>query len=220
MVKMVWDIHRWETDALFQNLLDYGDLLEEQLSRVCTLDKLRIHAGPPIFSEEDFADWQVEVNLHEERYEKDFPGKIRYSFIVLLQIIIETRLRAACDEIFKRRELQLTESDMRGGAIDRARLFLERVANVSVADSQLWQELTDLQKIRDCIVHTNGFLAASRDGKRLREIAKCKVGISLDPSGSLAIDQEYCRTAVGSARRFFKELFGSAGFGPIDPVIT
>lgn len=219
MVRIAWDMHRWETEVLFGRLFGYQEMMEERFARMRAVDKARVDQRPPQLSEEDFAEWRDKLLAHEERYNRDFPRNMRYSFVVLLQIIIETRLRAACDEISRRKRLQLTEGNLRGSAIDRARLFLSKVASLDVSNSQLWQQLTDLQKIRDCVVHANGIVADSRDSTHLRQVVGSKVGVSLDPSGALAIDQEYCGAALESARRFFEELFDSAGFGPAFPKV-
>lgn len=115
MVKIRWDMHRWETEHDLDNYRDYMVMSEDQFNKVCKAEEARILRGFP--SEEEL---QVEHYLFEERFKKDFPSKIRYSFVVLLQIIFEMRLKAACDEISKRKGLLLKESELKGASIERA----------------------------------------------------------------------------------------------------
>ena len=97
-------MHRWETEFAFDSLADYLDIIEDQFENVRKLEQNRIPQNKTVgLSEEEFSERQSEIQFFENRYERDFPSKIRYSFVVLLYIVLETRLRAACDEISKRR---------------------------------------------------------------------------------------------------------------------
>lgn len=219
MVKIHWDIHRFDTEFAFDNLTDYLEMMENQFEVVRELERKNIPQNPPPgLSEEEFADWQSEIQFFEERYESDFPSKFRYSFLVLLLIVVETRLRAACNEITKRRDLELKEKDLKGVAIERAKTFLDKVANVPVRDQEAWQWLKDFQKVRDCIVHANGRIEVSRDKKRLKELCKKDFGLSID-AGSLMIEHEYCTKTLKIAQSFFDQLLDSAGFGSSIPVV-
>ena len=184
-MKIWWDLHSWETEFALDNIKDYIEMIEAQFDTVRKLEMEKIPQNPPSgLSEEDFAEWQSEINFLEDRYERDFPSKIRYSFLVLLYIVFETRLKAACDEIAKRRNLELKENELKGSSIERAKLFLEKVAKVTVKDQATWQGILDFQKVRDCIVHSNGEVEISRDKKRIEDLCKKDLGLSVD-AGSL-----------------------------------
>jgi hypothetical protein len=213
-----WDIHKWETEFAFDSLAEYLDMIEGQYKNVRELEGNRISKNPPAgLSEEEYAEWQSEVQFLEARYEKDFPSKIRYSFVILLYIVFETRLRAACDEISKRRSLELRESDLKGASIERAKAFLKKVAKLPSGDQMIWQWLSDFQKVRDCIVHTNGRIEESRDKDRLNHLCNENVGLSSE-AGSLMIERHYCTKMLEIAKSYFRHLFDSAGFGKSLPV--
>ena len=140
MVKIHWDIYRWDTELAFDNLKDYLEMVEGQHGVVRVLEQKKIpQQPPPGLSEEEFAEWQSEIQFFEERYERDFPSKIRYSFLVLLYIVVETHLRAACDEVAKRRNLEIREKDLKGDAIERAKVFLDRAAKTPITGQKAWQ---------------------------------------------------------------------------------
>ncbi|GFO62562.1 hypothetical protein M1B72_20825 [Geomonas paludis] len=221
MVVLNWDVHRWQTEFELDNLKDYFHLMEAQFQAAMDAEKEKLQQWPPPnLNEEEFAIWESEVEFFRERYEFDFPSKIRYSYVVLLYITLEDRLRAVCDEIAKRRKLTITENNLKGSVIERTKLFLTRVASVPVQDTDAWQWLNDFQKVRDCIIHANGCTAQSRDKKRLIELARKDIGLSLLVE-NIVIDQKYYQTTMLMIQRCFQTIFESAGFGPstIVPII-
>jgi hypothetical protein len=218
MATIYFDTHRWETEYSFERLLDYMEMNEGQFNKILEVARKRIPQKPIGTSEEDYADWQSEILFCEKLYEKDFPSKIRYSFVVLLQITIETRLRTACNEIAKRRYLMFKER--RGSPIERASTFLKKVAQIDLKDSIAKQELIDFQKVRDCIVHTNGQVELSIDKERLTQLITNNIGISINNEGFLVIDHNYCGRILDTAKNFFEKIYFAAGFGPSTPFVA
>jgi len=214
MVKIRLDFHRFETEFAFYNIQDYFDMIEGQLDAVRKLEEKKIPQNPPPgLSEEEYADWQSEISWFEERYERDFPSKVRYSFLVLLYIIVETRLRDTCNEITKRKNLVFEESDFRGSAIERVKIFLNKAVKIPACRQETWQGLKDFQKIRDCIVHTNGQIEKSKKPKRIKELCTKDIGL-LDDAGTLIVKREYCTKALKIAQEFFDQMLQAAEFGP------
>lgn len=210
-----WDMHRWETEFAFDNLADYLDIIEGQFESFRDMERNKIPRNPPTgLSEEQLADWHSEINLFEEQYDRDFPSKIRYSFLILLYIILETRLRAACDEISNRRSLEKKESDIRSAALERAKVFLKKVAKLPSGDQIVWEWLMDFQKVRNCIVHSNGQIEGSRDKDILNHLCNENVGLSSE-AGALMIERRYCTVTLEMTKRYFGHLFDSAGFGKL-----
>lgn len=118
-----------------------------------------ISTNPPAgLSEEQLADWHSEIQLFEEQYDRDFPSKIRYSFLILLYIILETRLRAACEEISKRKSLELKEKELRGTIFERSNTFLNKNAKLPSAEPIIWEWLNDFQKVRSFPQNKKGLL--------------------------------------------------------------
>lgn len=217
MALINWDVHRWETDFAFSSLKDYLKMAESQFEAVRDMERARTDLTTPAgLSEDDYHEWhsdyQAQVLFFEERYERDFPSKIRYSFIVLLHIVLEERLRATCNEIQKRRNLTISEKDLRGAQFERVKTFLKKIAEINYDNQTGWQELKDLQMIRDCIVHTNGRIEESRDKKHIYDLCKKQIGIS-DAEGSLVVDKAYCLCALEAISALFNDLLNSAGFG-------
>lgn len=218
MGKIKWDFHRFDTKFLIDNLDAYIQETERHFEELQKNARKSIPDIPRDDSDDDYSYWRNEVNIYEERYEKDFPSKIRYSFVVLLHIIFETRLHAACNEIAKRNNIDLKENDLRGGPIERARNYLTKKANVKISNQIAWQVMTDHQKIRDCIVHTNGDISKSKDKNRILEIGKKGIGIVIDHD-ELYIEADYFKFTLETLRQFFDDIYETAGFGPAVPVL-
>lgn len=129
-----------------------------------------------------------------------------------MNIVLEERLRATCNEIQKRRNLPITEKDLKGAPLERVNTFLKKIAVIDHNNQTGWQELKDLQMIRDCVVHANGKIEESRDKKRIYDLCKKKIGISGE-DGALAVDKAYCIRALDAISAFYSSLLDSAGFG-------
>jgi hypothetical protein len=147
-------------------------------------------------------------------YERFFPRSLRYSFIVLLYLVIEHQLNQLCDEIKKRRNLPIRSNEMSGDALKRSKVYLEKVAGISIKN---WGTLEDLSKVRNCIVHALGKVELSKDDKYLRLLIKKNIGLSISDEesqeqGFLIISAEYCEAAVQIAEQFFDEIFDAADF--------
>lgn len=211
-----WDWHRFDTMFLINNLEDYIQETEKQFETLKKLAQKHIPEKPPNGSGYEFQEWQHYVALYEDRYEKDFTSKMRYSFIVLLHIVFESRLRESCNEIAKRNEIKLKENELNGGPIERAKNYLTIVAHIEIKNHQVWQAMTDNQKIRDCIVHTNGNVSKSKNSMRILEIGKKGIGITVE-DGDLYISSKYCSFALDALRKFFDDIYDSAGFGAAFP---
>lgn len=208
-----WDMYRWETEFAFDNLADYLNIIEGQFASFRELERNKISRNPPTgLSEEQLADWQAEIQLFEEQYDRDFPSNIRYSFLILLYIVFETRLKAICDEISKRKGLDLREKEHRDTALERADTFFQKIAKLPKPEPTLWKWLDDFQKVRNCIVHANGKLELSKDVARLKALCNAAMGLS-SCADLLVIERCYCEKTLEVTKSYFKHLFDSAGFG-------
>ena len=165
-------------------------------------------------------DWEREelVRSHDEYYEKHFPSTLRYSFVLLLWVTVETQLKATCDRLAKERSQKLALADIRADSVlSRCRKYLEKVVGVDVSDSSLWAETNTLQKLRNSIIHANGILKAIQshgDRKHLRQYFRRNLGLSRDPWGAVAVAPTYCRHVLSIVEKLFREIFESCGWAP------
>jgi hypothetical protein len=92
------------------------------------------------------------------------------SFVVFVYIEIETRLMRLCNLLHTKLSLPIMAKDLRSQGIERYIEYLSKFLNISKSDLLLIEVIKNLGKVRNCIVHTNGFLEESKDNKELNRI--------------------------------------------------
>jgi hypothetical protein len=116
-------------------------------------------------------EWYLcEQQTVEYEFREHFIPMLQYSSVVLIHAVFETLLHEFCSEIEKQRTLPVTLKDMHGKGLDRARLYLTKVARIKVADLSQWQELRKLQLVRECIAHAYGNIDELRDKGQQNQI--------------------------------------------------
>jgi hypothetical protein len=75
-----------------------------------------------------------------------------------------------CGLLRELRQSPFSVKDLAGGGIEKYALYIERVAGIKRSEMKGWEQIAALQQIRNCIVHTAGFVAAARDSVSLREV--------------------------------------------------
>lgn len=207
------DWHRAETIWLLDDLLDYLDTLEKELGNSKERDLARIRAF--YCREDDEPERSTELYDHYQRFEHRLPSMLRYSFIVLLFILFEDRAKSLCLEIKKRNSSILIDlGELKGGAVERVKLFLTKVIVIFSTDSVHWKKLEILQKVRDCIVHTNGFFNDSRDREFLDQLIRKNIGINC-LNQRLEIEKRFCQSILEDTISFFNNVYDAAGFKPL-----
>jgi hypothetical protein len=216
-----FDKHRSDTEYALILLSEYLNALETALARAEATTSARLnreYSTVNIIEEDHLFEAASRYLEHVGKFKHEFLPRLRYSFIVQLYVVFETRARALCNELNRREpNLVLRVDDLKGGQyFGGIRLFLTKVRPCRI---KCWEGLDELRIVRNCIVHANGLVSEADRGKEsLRRIAKSKRGVTIDSEGYLAIERRYCETAFGSVRRFFKEAFDSCGFGVAYPL--
>jgi len=210
---MIIDFFRIDTSNLLDGLSEYLEQLEAQIPAIQTNELKRLEA----WAESEAVDpGEYDAAFDETRWTYDYflPRSVRYSFVVLLYIVLENQLGLLCEEIRKRRNLNLQVTDFAGGGTKRTRKYLEKVVGIKSID---WEMVEDLSKVRNCIVHTLGKVELSRDKERLNQLAQENIGISISndeyaDGGVILITPEYCALSLKNIRRLFDTIFDAAGF--------
>ena len=105
-------------------------------------------------------------------FEYFFPNLQRRSALITLFSFFEHELDGLCDLFIRKENVSVSLNDMRGTGIDRSVLFLTKVVGLPIdKDTALWQEIKNVQKIRNLIVHNNGELK-DRSGNAVGDVIK------------------------------------------------
>ena len=157
-----------------------------------------------------------------------------YSFIITLYSYIEQGLNTVCRAKYTDRRteqkkanlkaedegrkpefknlLAVTLKDFGGKGIYKARRYLEKVFAVSFDSvKEEWDEINGLAKMRNAIVHNNGFDTGyiEKDAKIKQHIRDGRLEItahSEDSYGHIVIKTEYLDAIIPIAKNFFNKL--------------
>ncbi|MDR3669172.1 MAG: hypothetical protein P4L35_20270 [Ignavibacteriaceae bacterium] len=155
---------------------------------------------------------------HEYIYGVIFPRSLRYSFIVLLFLNLESLLNEFCNAVQKKNNVALRCNEIRGESVERSKIYLHKLAKVNLIDLAFWNSIEDFSKVRNCIVHTLGKVDQSRDKLRLQDISKQGTGLTIGNAGSeegfIILSNDYCKKIIVDVESLFRELFDKAGYGP------
>jgi len=209
------DMFRIETSNVFHGLSKYQKSMEEYLPVIQESEQFAVEAYRHDESP-DAVPFDALMEEYDWVYGYFFPRSLRYSFVVLLFLVIEHQLNQLCDEIKKRQSLPIRANEMSGDVLKRSKVYLEKIAGISINN---WSDLEDLSKVRNCIVHALGKVELSKDEKHLRQLVKRNVGLYISSKdfqeeGYLVVSADYCESAIRVAKKFFDEIFEAADFGP------
>lgn len=216
--------------ATFDSLNQYYQTMESQLTTLKRDEQKRIEEDIKkleLSSDEKYAEWSMETDNLTAKYNMLYTNFFRYSFIVLLFLVLDDWLHRLCLAVqeFK----HLPNPPARDKDILRAYKKYLAEANVTVTDN-LWEFAFDLQEVRDCIVHTSGNISRSRDKEHLRNLAKRKIGIEISTRGyyrdeeeplyleenMLIVKSDYCRSTILDIKLLIDKLCDAIPLSKVD----
>ena len=141
-----------------------------------------------------------------------FPMTLRYSYVTILYMHVESMLSELCDALCDQRSLSLRVSHLNGSLLERSKRYVFKFAGFVQSTSD-WNTIDELSKIRDCIVHAGGEVARSRDEKYLVALAKhlgpdnIQIGLRMNRASEwLVIREGYLISLTKRLRDFTEAL--------------
>ncbi|WP_305980661.1 hypothetical protein [Marinobacter salsuginis] len=98
------------------------------------------------------------------------PKALNYSLIVFLYIELETRLMKLCNYLCENRKLPVKPNELKGQGVIRYLKYIESFFNISIDEVAEIEDVRSLGHLRNCIVHTNGFVNHSSNSKAINHI--------------------------------------------------
>ena len=189
----------FETEYLLVELRDYLEFVSDSFME-------RMSTRSEFYSKEGLEQTFI-GKAHAFRMEYWWPLALRYSFLSLLYFTIEERLRYLCKLI--QEENSSARQRSIGKKLKEYMEFLESLEDFSISRESLstWQKITDLAKVRNCIVHGFGRVEECTHTKYLQNLIAKEAGLYLvAETGQLMASEHYCREAVSTAIQFFREV--------------
>lgn len=127
----------------------------------------------------------------------------RYSSIMALHSLLENEVRHYAR--FMKNSLKINEDIPRGKGIDGYKDYLKNKCDFSYPfRGKEWQRISDLVKIRNCLVHCDGLIFDSSDSEYLEKLPKKYKGISVYNERELRIGNSYLPLAIEYVGDFLK----------------
>lgn len=163
---------------------------------------------PTVRDEEEDSLYSQEINYLEQMFEEDLFPTMRYSFVVFLHTVFETRLRGFCVGVQRQRKLPVGLTDLHGSPIDQASIYLRKLVGISVTEFPEWMHLRRFQDVRDCIVHSYGYLNPQNNKHEcIRRFASKAEGISITSADRICLSRMFCEQHLANIAAFFNHLF-------------
>jgi hypothetical protein len=162
----------------------------------------------------DFGDFSVERQMLDEKFGRWIPTLAAYSVVILLHSAVEAQMDSFAERVGSAQGSTFGLHDTAGRGIERAALYLKKVAGLSVKDDPAWPHLQNMQKLRNVIAHRSGKWAGTdAERERLLLAYPGKLGFrdrSLTRQ-ELWISMNLCREFAQHTEGFFKRIFQTAG---------
>jgi hypothetical protein len=195
-------------------LRGYIEVVEPQMEEVLRCERVALDAQVPENADEtDIQLFRNEQQALEDFFQRGLTPTMRYSFVVFIHIVFETRLRAFYAAMQQERKLPLRLTDIRGSAMERARTYLSKLVGVAVGEYPEWSYLRSLQAVRDCIVHSYGYIDSTDERSQpLRQLARQHIGLSISDDDRLLLSKSFCDQHLTHLSNLFNRLFEFTGW--------
>ncbi|AME05692.1 hypothetical protein NNG64_11400 [Bacillus siamensis] len=130
----------------------------------------------------EFVEWYSADYL---KYSNDYPQVIRKTIFLQTYFSFEGYLNNLCSDYKKKLDTDLDYKDMRGQGIERAKLYLTKVCNVTIPFlTDEWKLIKSYNMLRNALVHNNSII----DKSNLKTIPK---GVALNSYSEEKISTNY-----------------------------
>ncbi|BBA31996.1 uncharacterized protein sS8_0026 [Methylocaldum marinum] len=172
------------------------ELLQEELASI--LEKY------PEPDQQDIVDsygWDLHLNQYK------YPDIHRTALVIAIYIFLEDQLNGLCETLCESLDTRLRLSDLNGQGIERALLFLSKIALFDLGCVPSLSFIRDVNRLRNKMVHAGGVLADDPNDK-LNVFVQSTNGLRGEPGGRVHIGSEFINNLIDRLVRFFDELDG------------
>jgi hypothetical protein len=203
------EVRTYETLAVLDSVGQSWARNEELIDRDAD-DEVKV-SGPKWqpSDDEELGEYYMEVGITRHLHDMIMTPMHRYSCIVMLYTTIERELRRLVENLEKERGQQkLKLNDIRGQSfLAQVTKFINVFFGCNLTDCPRYGALSDLQKIRDCIIHCRGEVSLSRDKDYLIGLKGRCPGFSAYEWTDIEIEPECIEHFIRETWAFFVWVF-------------
>ncbi len=132
-------------------------------------------------------------------------NELRKALFTSIYSLVEPAFDIRIRFIKERDNLQLSLGDIKGQGIEKAKIYLTKLANIHVPHLE-WEQMMNLNKLRNCIVHGQGRLPNCKYQPHLRNYVSRQQHLSLDKNDGIVFHKGFCEEALVIISHFFLSL--------------
>jgi hypothetical protein len=166
----------------------------------------------------EYGEYEAERDVLDSKFRHWVPRLAAYSVIALLQAVVETALLRVAEYAGKARGSSFRVKDLGGKGVEQAAVYLQRLISLDVKADPAWNQLRDLQDLRNMIVHRGGKPGESLEHQKVmdRLLAAHPESLILPSDkrvvyGEIWISTRLCKEFAKDIEGFLKRLFRAVG---------
>lgn len=131
------------------------------------------------------------------------------SFVIAIFSFFEYELNRICRILEVKDESNIILKNIYSQGISRAKIFMEKVCHLDLPSENLWEELVNINKVRNCLVHSNGEVS-KKDENLMSDIEKLRL-IKIETNRitkikTIKITKEYCSFVIEIIEKYLLTL--------------
>lgn len=143
--------------------------------------------------------WDLHVNQYK------YPDIHRSTLVIAIYTFLEDQLNGLCSTIGESLETPLRLNDLSGLGVERALLFLSKVAGFDLGQISSLSFVKEVGRLRNKMVHAGGVLPI-QEGDKLNKFVLRTDGLRGEPGERVYIHSEFIGGVINSFVAFFDEL--------------
>ncbi len=200
----------WRTYHTFSALSSFERFWRDTEELVSTDADRHQHAHGPKWraeTEEEIAELFAQIRAIRCVHDEVITPTFRYAVVITLFALFEREIRRAGDTFAAETKRPISYRNVRGGHCEHVRKFMRQHAGFDLAGLPGYEEICDLQKVRDCLVHCYGDAELSRDCDYLLKLSSPRIGLEVDRGIEIVVLPAFLERSVEAIRDFFHALF-------------
>lgn len=147
------------------------------------------------------------LELLKYHFEFSHGDILRKSIVISTIILLEFGIDLYCKEFREQQKLKIGHQDLKGDLLDRFKFYSIKILNSDFDfNSLLWQDISGLYEIRNCLVHKNGSLQYFGKKKVVEEFVKRNRSFEITESEHLEITHEACMFGLDTINQFYDKI--------------
>jgi hypothetical protein len=133
----------------------------------------------------------------------------RYAVILAVYSFLENSMTKLCEKSQKEASISISVSDLKGNGIFQCHDYLTKLIGINFADVNTeWSQLVTLNKLRNCIVHTDGDLARFKSPQKLTKIIESSTDLSFIEQKLVMPSEQFTRASIINTKTVLMHISG------------